>query len=366
MLLLSDGTVMAAGADSANGWYRLTPDSNGSYVNGTWSTLATMHYTRLYYGSDVLTNGCVFIAGSEYYAGTNTAEFYNPINDTWTMCPPPPAGQTLFYDCISKILPGGNVLIAPVGPATPGGTLIYVAASNTWSNGGKLFRGSYQDEASWVKLTNDTILTIDPFGTSSERYNPSLNRWGTDANVPVSLYDPYGSELGAAFLLPDGRAFFLGSTGNTALYTPSHGNTSGTWLAGPVIPNNQGTPDAPAAMMVNGKILCAVSPVPTSANHFPSPTSFYEFDPVANSFTQVSGPTGSTYNSPTYILRMLDLPDGTVLLSTSDSQLYVYQPDGSPLASGKPTINGITTNLDGSYHLAGLLLNGITEGARVW
>jgi len=112
-----------------------------------------------------------------------------------------------------------------------------------------------------------------------------------------------------------------------------------------VIPNSQGTPDAPAAMMVNGKIICAVSPVPTSADHFPSPTSFYEFDPVANAFTQVNGPTGPTYNSSTYIQRMLDLPDGTVLFSTSDSQLYVYQPGGSPLASGKPTIENVIANL---------------------
>jgi hypothetical protein len=116
-------------------------------------------------------------------------------------------------------------------------------------------------------------------------------------------------------------------------------------------------------MMVNGIILCAVTPVPTSADHFPSPTSFYEFDPVANSFTQVNGPTGFSYNSATYIMRMLDLPDGTVLFSASDSQLYVYQPDGSPLTSGKPTINSISGNLDGSFHLTGLLLNGITEGA---
>src|ERR1700722_9316376 len=38
MLLLSDGTVLAANGGSA--WYRLTPDINGSYVNGTWTTVA--------------------------------------------------------------------------------------------------------------------------------------------------------------------------------------------------------------------------------------------------------------------------------------------------------------------------------------
>ncbi|HEV7454972.1 MAG TPA: immunoglobulin domain-containing protein, partial [Candidatus Saccharimonadales bacterium] len=248
-------------------------------------------------------------------------------------------------------------------PATSGGTVIYVAASNTWIAGGGLFRGSYQDEASWVKLADDSILTIDPFGSQSERYIPSLNRWIDDATVPIALYDSFGFELGAAFLLPAGRAFFLGATGNTALYTPSGNTNMGVWQAGPVIPNAQGTPDAPAAMMVNGKILCAVSPVPTSANHFPSPSSVYEFEPVAIAFTQVSGPTGSTYPGATYVMRMLDLPDGTVLLATSGSQLYVYQPGGLPLAAGQPAVSNITQNADQSFHITGTLLNGISEGA---
>jgi len=44
LLLLSDGTVMAAsggpaGRGTGNAWYRLTPDANGSYLNGSWSTL---------------------------------------------------------------------------------------------------------------------------------------------------------------------------------------------------------------------------------------------------------------------------------------------------------------------------------------
>ncbi len=361
MLLLSDGTVMAA--DGGNAWYRLTPNSAGSYVNGTWTALATMNFTRLYYSSVVLTNGKVLVAGAEYGTGTNSAEIYDPVANTWTTTPPPPSGQKLFYDSPAKILPSGNVLVAPVTPATFGGTVIYNTALNTWSAGPQLFRGSYQDEASWVKLPDDSILTIDPFGVNSERYIPSLNQWVNDANVPVSLYDSFGSELGAAFLLADGRAFYLGATGNTAFYTPSGSNSPGTWQTGPVIPNSQATPDAPAAMMVNGKILCAVSPLPTSANHFPSPTSFYEFDSAANSFAQVSGPTGSTISSAPYVMRMLDLPDGSVLFSSSASQLYVYQSGGSPLVAGQPTINSISANLDGSYHLTGTRLNGISEGA---
>ena len=358
MLLLSDGTVMAANAGDKN-WFRLLPDNQGGYIKGTWKTLEPMQDTRLYYSSAVLRDGRVFIAGGEYGSGKNTAEVYDPLKNQWTYTP---YSWQSFSDSISKILPDGTVLVAPVGPVPSGTTIIYDPNSNSWHPGGKLFRGSYQDEASWVKLPDDSILTIDPFGTNSERYIPASNTWVNDSPVPVSLYDPYGGELGAAFLLADGRAFFLGSSGHTAFYTPSGTTAPGTWASGPDFPNGQGTPDAPAAMMVNGKILCVTSPAPTSANHFPTPASFYEYDPSSNSFTSVSFPA-STANLLQYTTRMLDLPDGTVLFSLSNRQLYLYQPDGSPLAAGKPAISSISLNNDGSYHLVGTLLNGISEGA---
>ena len=368
MLLLPDGTVMAQQSNIGSTWYRLTPDIHGSYVNGTWTTLAAMHEARLYFSSQLLKDGRVFVAGGEYGAAgihspnSQTAEVYDPVANVWTYLPS--SGKD-FYDSVSKVLPNGNVLVAPV---FSGGTVIFDYKSNTWTNGPDFFRGTYQDEASWVKLPDDSILTIDPFGTNSERYIPSLNTWVDDGVVPTSLYDSFGFELGAAFLLPDGRAFFLGSTGHTALYTPTGTTTPGLWTAGPDIPSGQGTPDAAAAMMVNGKILCAVSPTPTSGNHFPKPTSFYEYDPVSNAFAQATaplgGPASTNLNVSSFVTTMLDLPDGTVLFATqSNAQLHVYRPDGTPLAAGKPSISTITPNVDGSYHLTGTLLNGISEGA---
>ncbi|HKW28348.1 MAG TPA: kelch repeat-containing protein [Verrucomicrobiae bacterium] len=373
MLLLPDGTVMASDGGS-NHWYRLTPDSSGSYVNGTWSTLSPMNDTRLYFASDVLRDGRIFIAGGEYGTGTATAEVYNPLSNTWTRAtvpltllnpsqPSPAAGgNQAFADAISAVLPNGNVMIAPVYSRTVGGTLIYNSTSNAWSAGPDFFRVGYPDqaEASWVKLADGSILTVDPFGTNSERYVPSLNRWINDAHVPVSLYDTNG-ELGAALLLSDGRALFLGGTGHTAIYTPTGTTNLGSWATGPELPDGQGASDAPAAMLVNGKILCATGPAQT----FNPPVSFYEYDPAANSFTAVDAPDGSSALGFAYpfATTMLDLPDGSVLFTYFDVQLYVYQPDGSPLATGKPGINSITPNADGSYHLSGTKLNGISQGA---
>ena len=44
-LLLTDGTVMVHHEGPDNGyseWYKLTPDINGSYVNGTWTQMASL------------------------------------------------------------------------------------------------------------------------------------------------------------------------------------------------------------------------------------------------------------------------------------------------------------------------------------
>jgi len=381
MLLLSDGTVMAAnaytsGGSYGNAWYTLTPDSTGHYVNGTWTSRTSAAYTRLWCSSQVLQDGRVFVAGGEYGTGGATSEIYDPVANSWTTLTVPAgllftgaSGDTAnsaFRDSGSILLPNGTVLIAPVFPASANRTIIYDPVANSWSQGPAYL--SSQNEASWLKLPDDSILTVDKNSTLSERFIPSLNTWVRDATVPTTLYG-YGSEMGPAFLLPDGRAFFIGATNHTALYTPSPlgGTNAGSWVAGPNLPNNGAVPDGGACMMVNGKILCAIGPMGTPGTHFPTPTSFYEYDytvGATGSFTQVNSPTGGlTDGIPTYQALMLALPDGNVLYSHFGNQLYVYSPSGSPIAAGKPTISNIIQNSDGSFHLTGTKLNGISQGA---
>jgi hypothetical protein len=357
MMLLSDGTVVAMNSSTSNACYRLTPDSSGSYVNGTWTTIAPMISTRLYYSSQVLKDGRVFVAGGEYGTGKTLGETYNPLTNAWTATPAP--GHT-FSDSNSEILPDGRVLVALV-EGTLRDTILYDPVANAWTPGPSSL--GIHNESAWVKLPDDSVLMVDRNTRNSERYIPSLNQWVADGTVPVDLYDPYGLEKGAGLLLPNGKAFFLGSLGHTAIYTPSGSTAPGTWIAGADIPNSSGTPDAPAAMMVNGKILCAVSPLPTSANHFPAPTTFYEYDYVTDSFASVPTPTGGTLNHACYYGTMLGLPDGTVLYSDFNSRIYSYAPGGTPLAAGKPAINSITPNGDGSFHLTGTKLNGISQGS---
>jgi hypothetical protein len=103
MLLLTDGTVMAQNGDDAQHWHRLTPDAHGSYVNGTWTTLAPMSFPRLYFTTNVLQDGRVWLLGGEYtgpYFDQNIApsgEIYDPIKNTWSpIAPYPTEAGALF------------------------------------------------------------------------------------------------------------------------------------------------------------------------------------------------------------------------------------------------------------------------------
>ena len=393
MLLLSDGTVMCfnngnylGGPDTdleaGTNCYRLTPDRYGSYINGTWTNLAPRHYARSAFASDVVPDGRVFVAGGEYGIGITNAEIYDPVSNTWTVINPPaslfdPTNGDVFSDMISVVISNGSVLMAPDSPRNSGGTLIYDPKANAWSDGPLLANDAgNQGECSWAKLADGSILTIDPNSTNSERYIPSLNRWVPDNPVPIKIWNnnpwvsnPPGDEIGPAVTLSNGQAFFMGGNGTNVLYTPSGSAAPGVWTLATTSPtdaesNQLQIADSPAAMMVNGKFLCILAAVCGNGG-CSSPYYFYEYDYSAGSggsFTQVTTPSGGlTFDI--FPGSMLDLPDGTVLYSYFTNQLYVYQPDGSPLPAGKPAITSITANADGSFHLIGTGLNGISEGA---
>ncbi len=381
--LLSDGSVMVQWGGATNGWNKLSPDLTGHYGAGGFGTLAAMSANRQYYSSQLLPDGQLLVAGGEYGNGTATAELYDPVANAWTGINPPttildPSQNSPilannvkqgFIDSGSIMLPDGRVLVAPVGANYSGQTIIYDPNANTWANGATLAQGEvYLDEASWVKLPDDSILVINPDGsgtgvygngTNVERYIPSLQKWIPDAAAPAGMYSA-NQEMGAAFLLPDGRAFFLGGNGTTAFYTPSGSTNNGTWTRGTNMPSGLVARDTPAAMMPNGKILCALTP--SSADR---PIYFYEFDPVANIFTQTASPTGglTDTNQISDATSMLDLPDGTILYDDTTSQLYIYTPNGSAVAAGKPAIQSVKWNGNGSLHFTGTLFNGISQGA---
>jgi hypothetical protein len=373
-MLLSDGTVLAEGSGAS--WYKLTPDSNGHYYDGAWTNRHSSTWGHQTGSTEVLIDGDVFVAGGENGNGTNKVEIYYPESDSWSVA----INGTYFgniYDGNAMLMPDGEVLIEPQNtfPSYSEQTFLFNPGNNTFSETTTSPLHGI-GEAAWVKLPNDDVLVIDSDdssagATTAEAYDPYTEVWAnavTGGTVPNIWPNVTGtgdvSESGPAFLLPNGNAVFFGGNGVAAVYD------NGTWSQSASLPGTLGQKDAPGAMMVNGKVLLAVSPQgvnsASSAINGVGPTSFYEYDYTANGgtggFTLAPSP-GSGLSGRAAGCSLLDLPDGTVLLSGVGSQLYVYTPDGSPLAAGRPDIYTVQWNLDGSLHLTGTLFNGITQGA---
>jgi hypothetical protein len=364
MILLTDGTVMAqgSGGGAVNTWYQLKPNSSGSYVNGTWSQLPSMNTPRLYFASNVLPSGKVFVQGGEYtdqgQVFTNTGEIYDPVAQTWTPIATFP--QSAFGDDPSLLMSDGRVLTGYIsGPQT----YFYDPVANQWSQGATKLNNDQSDEEAWVKLPDGGVLSYSIFASinsgtpQAQRYSPGQQQWNPTGNLPAQLSSSaVGEELGPGFLLPDGRVFQLGANGNTALYTPA----TNTWKAGPRIPSGQGADDAPGAMLTNGNVLFA-------ADHplFNGPTRIYEYLPAYN--LNVSMPTPSGMNSllagPSFTSRMLDLPTGQVLFSDNSDSLWVFTPSSGPQAAWQPVVQSVANNGNGTYTLTGTQLNGLSEGA---
>jgi hypothetical protein len=376
MLLLSDGTVMVQGGGGntiSKDWYRLTPISTGGYVGGSWSTLAPMHTPRAFFASDVLRNGDVFLAGGEYTdAGkvrTNTGEIYDPNTNAWQSISNFP--QSRLGDAPSELMPGGNVLVGYIR-----GTLAYSynPSTNIWAPAANLQNGDTSSEESWVKLRDGSILTysidasVNDGVALAQRYVPAINRWVPAGVLPVRLSSPeVGDEIGPAFLLPTGRALFLGANGRTAEYKP----TTSSWTRGPDIPDKLSAGDAPGAMLPNGQVILAASKAikPTASGqtfHFSAPTRLFEFHPATNTISRMPVPRALDdvfKRISAGRLRMLVLPSGQLLLSDGTNDPWILTPSGSAAPSWKSNILGVAKNPNGSFTLTGERLNGISEGA---
>src|SRR5664279_3965027 len=98
-LLLTDGSVIVHNGTTQN-WFKLTPNNNGSYASGTWTTIAQLPagYAPQYFASAVLPDGRVIIQGGEYNFAcdsgltpiwTSLGAIYAPLTNVWTSVSPP-------------------------------------------------------------------------------------------------------------------------------------------------------------------------------------------------------------------------------------------------------------------------------------
>ena len=368
MILLSDGRVMVQ-EEATQHWHALSPDIHGSYVNGTWSSLADMSFWRRYYASGMLKDGRIVIIGGEQSGAggdTNKGEIYDPVSDSWTPIPPPP-GWASVGDASCCVLPDGRLMI---GALTTPQCAIYDPVSDTWSTAAN--KAVRSNEETWVLLADDTILTAQCFAPyRSERYSISSNSWKDEGPIPVDIVDHVMAEIGPAMLLYSGKVIYFGAAnvagfGKTAIYTPPAIYTgTGIWTQGPDIPKIGGNTmvcnDCPGSLLPNGKVLVACAPF--VLNNWGAPIEFLEYDPFTNTLQQA--PTPPNNNAQLYWSRFMLLPTGQVLFSPSSSNVQCYTPDGGPQDTWLPAISSVEHHgfLPSTVHylLKGTQLNGLSQ-----
>ena len=381
MLLLTDGTVIAHVSNSPK-WRQLTPDGKGSYTTGTWSDLTPMPpnnaipastggptYGPLFFASAVLGDGTVLVAGGEYNTGVQpgadvaAATRFDPVTSTWTNVTTP-AGWTNVGDAPLCVLADGRALIGNINTSQ---TAFFDPVTGTFSAGPN--KSDRCAEESFVLLPDGTVLVVDCTAIpNAEKYLPSSNEWVSAGTTPSTLPQACPNivaEIGPTVVLPDGNALAIGATGDTAIYVPpANPSDPGTWQPGPTITDGSGNTlhpiDAPAVLLPNGRVLLAASPAPPC--NFPGPTSFFEYDPAANSLTAVSPPP-SNASGACFTGRFLLLPNGQVLFSSESSKVTVYTPDGRPDPSWKPAITGVPGFMAVGHHyaLTGTQFNGLSQ-----
>jgi hypothetical protein len=382
-MLLTDGTVIVHEEQDGGeqNWFKLTPDIFGSYVNGTWSQLASIpgafNYAPLFFGSQVIADGRLTVIGGEYNfdnpVWTAQGAIYNPKTNSWTNVNPP-AGWTTIGDAQSINLANTTYMQANCC-TTQWAYLNPTTLAWTPFTG----RGKFDvfDEEGWNLLPNGKVLTVDayvfqynPNGTNSELYDPSTQNWSTAGSTIVQIWDSACGnqnnatfEVGPAVLRPDGTVFQAGAntcgTGHTAVYN-SH---TSSWAAGPDFPvANVSIADGPASIEINGKVLMM-----GSVNEDP-PATFFEWDGA--NLTVVPGPAQAA-NAGSFYGHLLPLPTGQILYTDwlypgfgVPADVSVYNPTGTYNPAWAPKIVAANTNVTRgtTYVLYGTQLSGVSQG----
>jgi len=393
MLLQSNGTVLVhdePGSGATTQWWRLTPNADGSYIDGTWSAVASMPagYAPLYFASAILPNGSMIVEGGEYNGTdpngvwTNQGAIYNPVTNTWRSVAPP-SGWTNIGDAQSDVLANGTFMLAQAcGNCTSSSPIASTSEAllnpvnfTSWTSTGTN-KADPNDEEGWNLEPSNQLLTVDVGNTpNTELFTPSKGAWSSAGNTTTSPVNAPAYEIGPQIVMPGGNTFVVGAgtsaetstctvktPATTALYHYSAG-TAGTWSAGPNIPALGGvqydSADGPASILPNGNVLIDVSPC-----LYLTPTHFLVYNASKNTLGQVADPPNAP-NDSTYYTRMLALPTGQVLFDDGSNQMEVYTPGGSPLKAWAPSITSspATVTPSDTYSLSGTQLAGLSQGA---
>ncbi len=336
MLQLTDGTIMIQSGNSAN-WMRLTPDIHGSYLNGVWTAnpINPMSFPRLYFASQVLPDGRVWVLGGEYtgpFLDPNIApsgQIWDPVTNSWSD-------------------------IAPY-PNEPGGCGAVTVTSNAnITTGSNVITGIYSTDRFQVGWTvtgtgipaGTTVTSVD----SLTQVHISQNATATGI-ARLTFHGPTLACFGddPSILIPGGN-ILAGNIFNRSTYIYSIATNSWSLAANKFYndrSDEEGWTKLPGNTVLTYDLFQSVS----------AGTGFAEiYNPSSNSWTGIS-PADGTANGTLPVLSssavgfelgpLLRLQDGRVIVIGANNHTALYTPSTNTWAAG-PDIAGILSNAFGS------------------
>lgn len=391
MLLESNGTVLVHEEPPSGGtatWYELTPNSKGSYVDGTWSKLPPMPggYDPLYFASSILPTGRMIVEGGEYLGGTpewsNKGALYNPVTNTWRSVAPP-TGWTNIGDAQGDVLANGTYIQSQAcqdclstNPVLTHDFALFNPTGANWLVLSGQGKNDPTDEEGWNLLPSGQLLTVDTWlPPTTELFNPTTLNWTFGGDTVGSPINTPAVEIGPQVVMPGGNTFVVGAgtsrdiapatcTTHTPAPTALYEYAKHRWVKGPSIPTIGGlqydSADGPGSILPDGNVLFDVSPCVYDA-----PLAFFLYNASTNSLSAVPDVPNAATDS-TYYTRLLALPNGQVLFDDGSRTMEVYTAGGTPRPTWAPIVTGIsTTSLTPgkTASLSGIQLAGLSQGA---
>ena len=321
MILMTDGSIMMQTFDDIQTWVKLTPDAKGSYVNGTWTTLGKMITPRLYFASQVLQNGNLWVMGGEYtgpFGDPNwgdQAEVYNPLTNSWS--------ETASYPAQTGC---GNLPVTSGVKLTAGSNVIHgIYSTHRLLPGWSVAGAGIPSNAFVLEIQSPTSVTMSAPATAS---GPGIVQF---VGTPTSCFgdDP-------SILVP-GQQILVGNLIDQATYLYSIPNDVFTPTGIKVY--NDSSDEEGWAVLPSGKVL----------NYDLAPSIFLNsgyaetYNPSTGTWTSVS-PADGTAQGTLPVLSSLALGfelgpiirllDGRALVIGANQHTALYTPPANTWAPG--------------------------------
>ena len=338
MLLMTDGTVLILSANDNQTWFRLTPDVFGNYVNGTWSLVGKMNIPRLYFASQVLQDGKVWITGGEYTGPyydsniTGSGEIFDPQTGTSTwianfpICQPPTTANPTGARTVNV----HSDVVLTTGSAQVDGIYSTDRIQPGWTVTGAGIPAS----ATVVSVDSPTQVTISTPATatgpsSAVRFRGrTTSCFGDDPSVLL----PGGNILAGSIFLPTPYIYSLAANSWTPAATKHYNDRS----------DEEGW-----AVLDDGRVLTYDLFASVPAN-----TGFAElYNPTANSWAGIS-PADGTANGTLPVLSsnalglelgpLLRLQDGRMMIAGANQHTAIYTPSTNTWAAGPDMLSSLS------------------------